>query len=214
MLSITSPMAGQQVGSPVTITGNAEPGATISILIDGVVVGSATADANGAWSFEAGELGNGTHTVEATSTDAGGNMGSSGSVSFEVKAGAMVTITAPSMGGTVTGPSVTVTGTGEPGTTLTVTVGEQTKTVVVGEDGSWSVTFEDVPAGPISITADDGSSSVSIDVTVNDPTAIDGGMILSGAGGCAQGAGGSPVSGGLWLLVMGAMALGRRRRRA
>jgi MYXO-CTERM domain-containing protein len=86
--------------------------------------------------------------------------------------------------------------------------------VVVGEDGSWSVTFEDVSAGPISITADDGSSSVSIDVTVNDPADINSGVVLTGTGGCAQGAGGSPVSGGLWLLVMGAMALRRRRRAA
>jgi cysteine-rich repeat protein len=216
-LTITSPTTGQQVGSPVTVTGTADPGAMVEIVIDGVVAGTVTAGPDGMWSFMTGDLGLGSHTVEATTIDGAGNMGSSGVVTFEVAdmmMNAPVTITSPTTGGAVTGPSVTVGGTGEPGAMVTVTVGDRSQVVTVGADGTWSATFEDVPAGSATITATDGVTTVTIDVTVNDPAVVEGGVLLTGAGGCAQGAGGSPVSGGLWLLVMGAMALRRRRRAA
>jgi large repetitive protein len=213
-VTITAPTAGQQLASTTpTITGTADPGATVTILIDGMSVGTATADASGMWSFVSPELALGSHTVEATTTDGAGNMGSSGAITFEVAdMAAPVVITAPTTGGAVTGPRVTVTGTGEPGATITVTVGDKSQTVVVGEDGSWTVTFEDVPAGETTINAGDGSSMASVIITVTDAITPDDAADLVLAGGCAQGAGGSPVSGGLWLLAMGAMAWRRRRR--
>jgi large repetitive protein len=213
-VTITAPTAGQQLASTTpTITGTADPGATVTILIDGMSVGTATADASGMWSFVSPELALGSHTVEATTTDGAGNMGSSGAITFEVAdMAAPVVITAPTTGGAVTGPRVTVTGTGEPGATITVTVGDKSQTVVVGEDGSWTVTFEDVPAGETTINAGDGSSMASVIITVTDAITPDDAADLVLAGGCAQGAGGSPASGGLWLLAMGAMAWRRRRR--
>jgi MYXO-CTERM domain-containing protein len=212
MVTITSPVAGQQVADTTpTVTGTAEPGAVVTIVIDGQVVGTATAGADGMWSFEVPALTPGTHTVEARTTDGAGNMGSSGSVSFEVKTQAPVVIVTPVMGGAVTGPTVVVTGTGEPGATITVTVGGQTKTAVVGQDGAWTVSFDAVPAGMTTIEAGDGSTSTSVTVTVNDPTDDTSSFVLTGTGGCAQGAGGSPASGALWLLALGAIA--RRRRR-
>jgi hypothetical protein len=213
MVTITSPMAGSQVGSPVVVTGTAEPGATVTILIDGVEAGKTTADASGAWSFEAGELPEGTHTVEARVTDAAGRVGTSGEVSFEVKTSAPVVILTPVNGGMVTGPSVTVTGTGEPGTTVTVTVGGQSKTVVVGEDGRWSVTFDDVPAGATTIEATDGTTTTTVTFTVNDPVGnADSNIVLTGSGGCAQVPGGGAGSAPLWLVALGFAALRRRHR--
>jgi hypothetical protein len=214
-VTITSPVADQEVADTTpTVTGTAEPGAVVTIVIDGQVVGTATAGADGMWSFEVPALTPGTHTVEARTTDGAGNMGSSGSVSFEVKTQAPVVIVTPVMGGAVTGPTVVVTGTGEPGATITVTVGGQTKTAVVGQDGAWTVSFDAVPAGMTTIEAGDGSTSTSVTVTVNDPTVVPGdedGLVL--AGGCAQGAGGGPASGALWMLVLGALTLRRRARR-
>jgi MYXO-CTERM domain-containing protein len=212
-VAITAPTAGQQVTDTTpTITGTAAPGAVVTILIDGAQAGTATADANGMWSFDAAELAPGAHTVEATTTDGAGNMGSSGSISFEVGAIAPVVIVTPVTGGTVTGPAVTVTGTGEPGATITVKVGDQTQTAVVGQDGTWTVTFNEVPAGMTTIEAGDGMSTTSINITVDEQTvAPEDDLVLTG--GCAQGAGG-PAHSALWLIALGGLAVIRRRKRA
>jgi MYXO-CTERM domain-containing protein len=107
---------------------------------------------------------------------------------------------------------VTVTGTGEPGATITVKVGDQTQTAVVGQDGTWTVTFNEVPAGMTTIEAGDGMSTTSINITVDEQTvAPEDDLVLTG--GCAQGAGG-PAHSALWLIALGGLAVIRRRKRA
>jgi hypothetical protein len=63
--------------STASVTGTADAGAILTFTVDGsAVVDTATADANGAWSFTTGTLGAGSHTIVATETNTAGLSGS------------------------------------------------------------------------------------------------------------------------------------------
>src|SRR5690606_290477 len=54
----------------------AEPGATVNVYDNGALIGTATADAGGDWSFTpATDLGEGAHSITFSSVDAAGNEG-------------------------------------------------------------------------------------------------------------------------------------------
>ena len=56
-----------------TFSGTAEAGSTVTVIVSGTPVGTTTADASGNWTFTlATPLVDGSHTVRATATDAGG----------------------------------------------------------------------------------------------------------------------------------------------
>ncbi|MEO9453991.1 Ig-like domain-containing protein, partial [Chromobacterium phragmitis] len=58
-----------------TITGTAEANSTVTVYIDGVAVGTATADSTGAWSYNVGSaLADGNHSIRAMAVDAAGNI--------------------------------------------------------------------------------------------------------------------------------------------
>ncbi|WP_240357922.1 Ig-like domain-containing protein [Myxococcus vastator] len=83
---VTAPAPGSTVvtNAPV-FTGTAEPGSTVSVVIDGVEVCSATAHATtGAWSCTSATLPEGTHTATVTASDPAGNVGPPTQVSFTV----------------------------------------------------------------------------------------------------------------------------------
>lgn len=82
-VSITAPVAGPSTEAAPVITGTSEPGASISIIIDGAVVGTTTADANGDWTFTPDPLTVGMHAITAEASDEAGNS-SSTSVTIEV----------------------------------------------------------------------------------------------------------------------------------
>ena len=87
--AITSPADGGTTTDPTpTITGTAEPGSQVIILIDGDEVGSTTADENGNFSFTVPEaLSLGEHEVSAIAVDEAGNRSDeSDPVSFGVLA--------------------------------------------------------------------------------------------------------------------------------
>jgi hypothetical protein len=82
-----------------SFTGTAEAGDTVSLQIDGKVLGSVRANSAGAWTFQPGTaLGNGLHTIAATATDAAGNA-ASGMLGFTVDA-------PPPPGSVVTSPTI------------------------------------------------------------------------------------------------------------
>ncbi|MHB8418351.1 MAG: adventurous gliding motility protein AgmC [Myxococcales bacterium] len=85
--TITSPTDGSTVTTTQpTITGTAAPGSTVDVYVDGVLVGTATADASGNWSFTpTTPLSGGSHTVQAG--DAGQDSYST-PVTFTVNPGA------------------------------------------------------------------------------------------------------------------------------
>ncbi|HEU4322772.1 MAG TPA: Ig-like domain-containing protein [Roseiflexaceae bacterium] len=55
------------------VTGTAEPGSTVEVVIDGTSIGTTTADGSGNWSLTPTALPDGAHTVKATTSDAAGN---------------------------------------------------------------------------------------------------------------------------------------------
>ncbi|MFT3830526.1 MAG: Ig-like domain-containing protein [Opitutaceae bacterium] len=72
---------GPTIGSPATTTdltptlsGTAAAGAVVSLAVDGTVVGNATADAAGAWSYTFSTLAVGTHAIVASVSDAFGSI--------------------------------------------------------------------------------------------------------------------------------------------
>ncbi|MGZ3371532.1 MAG: choice-of-anchor tandem repeat GloVer-containing protein, partial [Caulobacteraceae bacterium] len=57
-----------------TISGTAEAGAGVVIYDNGTQVGAVTADNSGAWSWQAGALADGAHSITVTATDLAGNI--------------------------------------------------------------------------------------------------------------------------------------------
>ncbi|QEM80691.1 Ig-like domain-containing protein [Halomonas binhaiensis] len=152
-----------------TLTGTADADATITILQDGTEVGTATADADGNWSFTPdADLAEGTYSFTATATDADGNT-SDASAAFELT----VDTTAPDAPVVNPTDGTEVSGTAEPGATVNIdTDGDGTPdlTAEVDPDGNWSVT-PDAPLGDgtdLSVTVTDpaGNSSDPVNVTV------------------------------------------------
>jgi hypothetical protein len=71
----------------LTLAGTAEAGSTVKVFDGGSQIGTATANASGAWSFTTAQLSNATHNFTATATDAAGNTSSASSL-LTVKVGA------------------------------------------------------------------------------------------------------------------------------
>ena len=63
--------------STPTITGNAEAGSTVKLYNGSTLLGSATADSNGAFSITSSTLNDGTYSLTSTATDIGGNISES-----------------------------------------------------------------------------------------------------------------------------------------
>lgn len=126
-----------------TFTGTANPGATITLRVGATVVGTATADASGAWSVTPTmSLAEGMQTVTATAVDDLGNATTDTTV-VVVDSLTFVMVTGPADGSSTTDTTPTVTGTGEPGATVDVLVDEAVVgSVTVAADGTWSL---DVP---------------------------------------------------------------------
>lgn len=74
---ITSPADGSSTTDPTPpITGTAEPGSEVTVIVDGTAIGSTTADENGDWTFTpTSPLPNGEHEITAEATDGAGNTG-------------------------------------------------------------------------------------------------------------------------------------------
>ncbi len=140
-VDILVPANGETVTSPlVTYSGTAEPGSTVTVVVDGNTVGTVTAGENGNWSLTATTpLADGPHTVVATARDAQGHTATD-THPFIVDTATRVDITVPGNGATVTDPVVTYSGTAEPGATVTVVVdGNTVGTVTADANGNWSV---------------------------------------------------------------------------
>ena len=70
-------MAGDHItnDNTLTLTGTAEAGSTVKVYDGATLLGSATANGSGAWSYTTAALANGGHSLTATATDAAGNTG-------------------------------------------------------------------------------------------------------------------------------------------
>ncbi len=138
-----------EAGGPITFTGQAEAGATVSVEWNGTTL-PATVNASGGWTvtFPAGTapVTNGMTTATVTATDAAGNSASD-TRSFMVDRTTNVAIDAGQAGGdnVISGAEadggITLTGTAEAGAAVDVTFQGVTRSVTAGEDGTWSADF-------------------------------------------------------------------------
>ncbi|WP_324961112.1 kelch repeat-containing protein [Archangium sp.] len=139
---LTAPAA---LSSNVTppISGTAEAGSSVTVTLDGTVVGTVTANTSGAWSLTpTSPLVQGAHTVTATATDAMGNTSApSAPRGFTVDsvAPAAPVLTAPAS--VVNTATPTISGTAEAGSTVTVRLdGSVAGTVMADASGAWTFT--------------------------------------------------------------------------
>lgn len=156
--------------SQPTLNGHAEAGATVTIRVDGVAVGTALANGSGVWSWTpTTPLSDGNHTFTLYATDPAGNSsGLSGGFTVNVDATppaaplilSVADNTAPVIGVVANGGSTnethpTISGTGEAGATITLYNGStQIGTAVVNTLGNWSFTpTTALTAGSWNITA-------------------------------------------------------------
>ena len=132
----------------LTLTGLAQAGVTISIFDQTTKIGTATADATGAWSFGTATLSDGTHMFTAIAADGSGDLsGSSTNVGITVDtiapAAPNVTSFAPDSNvagdGATNANQVVLTGTADVGSTVGIYDGTiQVGTATVDASGNWT----------------------------------------------------------------------------
>ncbi|MBZ4408562.1 hypothetical protein K8640_10085 [Myxococcus sp. XM-1-1-1] len=172
--TITTPTTATPVG-PVglTISGTATATNRVTVNLDGNLVDTVTAAANGLWSVTVSStLSEGQHTVTALSTDGIGNTSSTTSRTFTVDATApaVPVVTTPAPGTRVGRSGISFSGTAEVGSQVRVTVGSASWTATAAANGAWSVPAQTTIADgshTASITATDTAGNVSEATTVN-----------------------------------------------
>lgn len=172
-LVVTSPSAGTETPkTDIPFAGTAEPGATVTVTVDGKTV-TATADGSGNWAVTVpGPLPAGSNTATVKAGD------QTVTKTFDVKADDLV-VAGPADGATgLPKTNVPVSGTSEPGATVTIkdADGNLLGTATADVNGNWSTTLAGpLPAGANSLVVSDGSQTVTVDVTVaTDPLTVAG----------------------------------------
>ncbi len=209
LAALTSPTS----ATTVTVAGTAEPGATVEILVDGTVVATLVAAADGTFSAPV-VLGEGSHAVTATATDVAGTSleSSSRTVVVDLTAPAAPSVTAPATDSVVVEGIVIFSGTAEAGATVAVTVNDTVTTGVAAGDGTFSIPVT-LPAGDwaAAVTATDPAGNTSATVTRSFKATPAASRSDPGAGGCGCKAGDSSPA-ALLLLPLALLLAPRRRR--
>ncbi|MEB4674188.1 Ig-like domain-containing protein [Enterobacteriaceae bacterium G50] len=144
-----------------TLNGNGTAGSTITVMDNGVSIGSTLVDENGNWTFTPEQpLKDGPHALTVIASDTAGNTSGEASYNLTVDTVApnapQVTLatglvgdvsTDISNGGSTQSPLPVLQGQGEPGATITLYEnGNAIGSAVVGDDGKWQIT----PDNPLS----------------------------------------------------------------
>ena len=130
------------------LTGTAEANSTVKVFDGATLIGSATANASGAWTYTTAALTNGAHSLTATASDAAGNTGAASaalSVTIDTTAPVAPSITSfsPDTGtvgdGITTANVLTLTGTAEANSTVKVFDGATLLgSAVANASGAWT----------------------------------------------------------------------------
>ena len=138
----------------LTLTGTAETNSTVKVYEGATLLGTATANGSGAWSYTTATLPNGAHSLTATATDAAGNTSANSSalaVTIDTVAPAAPILTGDTVSGT---HQVTLTGTAEANSTIKVFEGAtQLGTATTNSTGAWTFTTAPLGAGAHDFTA-------------------------------------------------------------
>ncbi|MCK7453679.1 BapA/Bap/LapF family large adhesin [Enterobacter chengduensis] len=155
------------------LTGTGEPGGTITIYDNGVVVGTTTVLPNGTWSVTPNApLPDGTHSITVTETDAAGNQSTaSAPITFTVD-----TTPPPAPGNlVVSNDGGTISGIAEAGSTVTVREGDVILgTAVADSQGNFSLTLTPPKLNGEILTADatDAAGNTSLTSSAAAPDII------------------------------------------
>ena len=145
----------------LTLAGTAEANATVKVYDGATLLGTATANGRGAWSYTTGTLNNGVHSLTATATDAAGNTGAaSTAMSVTIETGVPVVTaslandTGSSSADAITS-NATLTGLADPNTVIHFTVDGSAIAQTATADGSgvWSFTPTGLADGAHTIVA-------------------------------------------------------------
>lgn len=185
---ITTPRDGAMLStrSP-PIGGTASPNVTITVKLNGMVVGTTMSNAQGQWSFTPSTpLMPGTYTAVATATNVTGNVSAnSNTVVFTIAAGMTdaPTVTVPANGALTKDNTPDVQGTATPGATVTVIIdGQDVGTTTADGTGAWAFsTTTPLAEGPHDVRArqsvngttsgDSASNRFTVD-TMGPPTTL------------------------------------------
>ena len=206
------------VYNKVKVSGTAEAGSTVKVYEGSTLLGTTRAGSNGNWSLTTSALSRGTHTLDATATDAAGT--STASQSFAAVIGSNGTGhhgSSPSHPADTTPPAapvitedtvvhhnkVEVSGTAEAGSTIKVYEGSAlVGTTQAAADGDWSLTTSSLANGAHTFvaTATDAAGNTSGFSQPLDPVIGSAGS----SGGSTSGPGDTSGSSGTTLQFTGA----------
>ena len=160
-----------------TLSGTAEANATVTLYDGATLLGTATANSSGNWSFTSNALGDGDHTLTATQTDVAGNVSAaSTALTIAIDASAPAVPSAPDLDASsdsglntdnlTSDNTPTVTGTADAGSTVTLYDTDGTTvlgTATADGSGNWSITCSVLSAGAHTLTtkATDGAGNTS-----------------------------------------------------
>ena len=147
----------------LTLTGSAEANATVKVYDGATLLGSATADGSGNWSYTTAALTNGAHSLTATATDVAGNTSAASSalsVTIDTTAPVIPAIAAYSTDSGTVGDGITndntltLTGSAEANATVKVYDGVTLLGSATADgSGNWSYTTAALTNGAHSLTA-------------------------------------------------------------
>jgi hypothetical protein len=180
-VTVNSSIGGTATAQDLTITGTAQAGTMVAVMLDGVVFGNTIAGANGAWSYSpATTLPNGNYAITAQATDVAGNVSPVSAslnttietVNSPVIAGVSLATTSAGLLGLLglgkSQQSLSVIGTAPPNDSVQVYLGGNLLgTATANGQGNWSYSYvpssSTVPNGiyAFSAVATDGSGNVS-----------------------------------------------------
>ena len=140
------------------LTGTADPNAAVKLTLGTQTLGTATANANGVWSFTPAGLANGQYTIVASETDSAGNAGSA-SLTFTLDKTTPVVTSDAVSGSGISGGAGTLTA----AQTIVLTLGLSEAVTVSG--GVPSLTLNDGGAATYD-SAHSTSTSLAFDYTV------------------------------------------------
>ncbi|MEO0938013.1 MAG: Ig-like domain-containing protein [Pseudomonadota bacterium] len=178
-----------EAANGLVVTGNAEPGSTVVVELNGVTTQAMVA-ADGSWtaSFAADQIAAGTYTAAmvATATDAAGNTDSiTQTVDVDTDAGTLTISPEPVEGDDIINyqesrDGVVLSGTADPGAIVDVTLGTVTHTVVANAAGVWQAlyTAAEIPEGTYTAditatTTDAAGNTLTRTDSVNVDTSVD-----------------------------------------
>ncbi|WP_425073386.1 beta strand repeat-containing protein [Sagittula sp. S175] len=175
----TPPVVNADNIGAVTLTGTAEPGASVQVSIAGSDLPLANADENGIWrivDFDMSEFHDASYTMSVTATDLAGN-------SRIVYVSGGITVDTVTQDPTVdpvilsdASAETVIAGTAEGGATVTVTVDGTPYVGTADAAGDWSVT---VPAGGITETS--AITATALDAAGNSSDPVSGTIFVVGA---------------------------------